>query len=151
MKASKGSHDSHATPQSAPNPLPCLLETEIAAAKARLADAMATSSLGAISTASNKPGPRGANFHSHRAGIDAFMTGFIFTCYALQATCEGGVAGGNRHDLSGLADMKNCLASRRRGQHHLPLTIFKSNYARNSTHFTSNKEKLLAAATPTTN
>jgi len=148
-----GSHDSHMTQQPVHNSLPGIFETEIAAAKIRLTDAMVTSHTGATPIPLlDQPVPQGARFHSHRAGLDAFMTAFSFACYALQAAQEGGMADGRgKPDLSGLADMKNCLASRRRGQHHLPLTIFKSKYAKNSAHFTSNREQLLLVATPTAN
>ena len=89
-------------------------------------------------------------FGSHRSGVDAFMTGFTFTCYALQSQkdgCHGNARGGVKVDLSGLANIRNCLASRRRSQHHLPLTIFKSQYARNSSMFTKNRERLITMAT----
>ncbi len=58
---------------------------------------------------------------------------------ALQATRD---SGDGNHDnkrnqllLSGLSEAQNCLASRRRGQHHLPITIFKSKYAKNSSSY----------------
>ena len=143
------SHDCHMTPED-DNHLSRLFDAEIAAAKGRLEERVinpahvASNALEATPTSLTQ-------FRSHRSGVDSFMTGFAFTCYALQAMRDGGDGNhDNRRDqllLSGLSEVRNCLASRRRGQHHLPITIFKSKYAKNSSSLLGNHERLVTIAT----
>lgn len=112
-----------------------LFQTDIAAAKAKLSQATPTPK--AMPTTNRQV------FGSHRSGVDAFMTGFTFICYAIQSQLdageereEGGVS------VCGLADLRNCLASRPRSKQKMPLRIVRSQFAKNSNTFVMAKDRM---------
>ena len=77
----------------------------------------------------------------HRAGFDAFMTGYSFGCYAVQSSSSGeGV-------LTGLQGMRNKLASRPGRNWTVPLHILKSHFAKTSSTHATASERLKALAT----
>ena len=75
-----------------------------------------------------------SNVHSslgHRAGLDAFMTGYAFACYALHSSTSGEKGEDDIGRLAGLSEMRNCLPSRARTW-KVPLHILKSQYTNTS-------------------
>lgn len=110
-----------------------LFQRDIATAKAKLSQA----------TPHPKTTPT-ANirlFGSHRSGVDAFMTGFVFTCYVLQSQPREN-RGERRVSVCGLEELRNCLASRARSKHRMPLRIAKSQFAKHSITHLSAKQRL---------
>ena len=67
--------------------------------------------------------------HGHRAGFDAFMTGYTFAVYTTMLTQQPGAECSNDTMLSGVSKMRNCLANRGKG---VPIQIAKSHFARTS-------------------
>lgn len=73
----------------------------------------------------------------HRAGFDAFMTGYALACYAMRSSdaklAEDKDETGSDfpQPLAGLADMKNCLPSRAKNW-KVPLHILKSHFVKTS-------------------
>ena len=76
----------------------------------------------------------------HRAGFDAFMTGYAFGCYALES-CGDGERVESGAELVGLEDMRNKLASRR-GNWKVPLCILKSHFASTSSTHSVARERM---------
>lgn len=72
----------------------------------------------------------------HRAGFDAFMTGYAFGCYAVELS-----SGGEVERLEGLEGMKNRLASRV-ANWKVPLHILKSHFAKTSSTHAIAKERM---------
>ena len=77
-------------------------------------------------TESNKTHRSCRSSIGHRAGFDAFMTGYTFGCYALQSGAQSGEV-----SLEGLNEQRNCLASRP-GNKKVPLHILKSHFTKTS-------------------
>lgn len=104
-----------------------LFERDLAAVRARL------SGCGEEQVKTAKPASFG-----HRAGFDAFMTGYTFGCYAVESSSGGMEAG---EELAGLADMRNKLASRG-GNWKVPLHILKSHFAKTSSTHSLARERM---------
>jgi hypothetical protein len=112
-----------------------LFEQELAVVRARLgAEEPVTPAAGGEQVTPTRPEAFG-----HRAGLDAFMTGYAFGCYALESSRGPSVEAGG--ELEGLAGMKNKLASRS-GNWNIPLCILKSHFAKtSSTHHAAQERK----------
>ena len=76
-----------------------------------------------------KPVRPARQMFGHRAGSDAFMTGYAFGCYAVMDSCRTDVASGD--ELCGLREMRNSLASRS-ATWKVPLQILKSKFVKTS-------------------
>jgi len=105
-------------PDSATTVLTELFQQDLEAARAKL----------------TAPDSRKPSF-GHRAGFDAFMTGYTFACYAVKQgqallrSSEGSVAFSRESLMAGLSPMQNCLANRGRP---IPMHIAKSHFAKTS-------------------
>ena len=100
-----------------------LFKSEISSAKAKFSEEH--SEVG--ETLQTKPS------FGHRAGFDAFMTGYSFASAAVSSQRKSGESEKGCGSLSGVEEMKNKLASRRRGQ-VFPLQVMQS-------HFTSTSQQ----------
>lgn len=78
----------------------------------------------------------------HRAGSDAFMTGYAFGCYAVTSSRSADVASGE--ELCGLKEMRNSLASRP-ATWKVPLQILKSRFVKTSSTHSVAQERLAQA------
>ena len=75
------------------------------------------------------PAPAKRPSFGHRAGFDAFMTGYAFAFYVLKQLGDSSVGRSAESMLGGLAAMKNKLANRGKS---VPLQIARSHFAKTS-------------------
>lgn len=123
--------DSHVTPEPSGD-LTSLFQHELTTARAKLTSTK--SSWQGTEQNSREETPS----YGHRAGFDAFMTGFAFACYALQSADSADLSGGY---LGGLERMKNCLPSRP-GNWRVPLYILKSHFVKTSSTHSIARERM---------
>lgn len=78
----------------------------------------------------------------HRAGFDAFMTGYSFSWYVANYRRRDRAMEDEEgeRELSGLSDMRNKLASRA-GNWRVPLHLLKSHFAKTSSTLASARER----------
>ncbi len=122
--------DREALPNSDVIDMSTLFKKELSAAKTHFAQ-------------TTPPPPRQPSF-GHRAGFDAFMTGFVFGCYALRADPSPSPSPSlKRVDLEGLAEVRNCLI-RKATSSRIPLRVVKSHFTKNSSTHQVARERLKA-------
>lgn len=134
------SHEDHMTPPSngveVAADISGLFKKELATAKAKL-----------LLSESRRSRPPSVG---HRAGFDAFMTGYSFAWYTLNSSInrekqegEGGEGGRMERvrGLRGLCEMRNCLPSRARNW-RVPLHIMRSHFSKTSNTHSSARQRL---------
>ena len=99
-----------------------LFESELSAAKAKLSE----SQKGPVTdTTELKPS------FGHRAGFDAFMTGYSFASTAVSSQSKSSETGKGCGWLSGVQHMRNKLANKSRGN-FMPLQVIRSHFTNTS-------------------
>lgn len=76
----------------------------------------------------------------HRAGFDAYMTGFIFAYYSLKHNYQNGEQSKSISPILGLKDCRNRMHLNRK---MIPLQIVKSQFAKGSTSHQQKWKKIL--------
>lgn len=126
--------------------LDSLFEEELAAAKRRLrelddeeaaAEVTATEHSESVQPCDKAQNEKASLIRpGHRAGVDAYMTGYCFTCYGLQLAGEKLVIAEERETL--LEEVRNKVTL---GGKNFPLLLTQSSYSNTSTHHRAIQER----------